>query len=165
MFPEVRIKRTIEVRCADAGGADLALAFCALFAAILYVEPARAAASELALDLRRRATLSDQHLSAAIGGLGGTIGGRPTGEWADALAAVVTSGLASFDRESVPSSTHSSSTSRTAVRRPGSPRSLERKPRSRRDCPSRRVLIPGTAPRCAGERDGPPRVRSHFGVQ
>jgi glutamate--cysteine ligase len=102
VFPEVRIKRTIEVRCGDGVSADLALAFCALFAALLYVEPARAAASELALDLRRRATLSDQHLSAAIGGLGGTMGGRPTGEWADALAAIATSGLASFDRESLP---------------------------------------------------------------
>jgi glutamate--cysteine ligase len=102
VFPEVRIKRTIEVRCADGAGPGLALAFCALFAAILYVEPARAAASELALDLRRRATLSDQHLSAATGGLGGTIGGRPTGEWADALAAIVKSALSSFDRGSLP---------------------------------------------------------------
>jgi glutamate--cysteine ligase len=102
VFPEVRIKRTIEVRCGDGVGPDLALAFCALFASILYVEPARAAASELALDLRRRATLPDQHLSAAIGGLGGTIGGRATGEWADALAAIATSALSSFDRGSLP---------------------------------------------------------------
>ena len=102
VFPEVRIKRTIEVRCGDGVGPGLALAFCALFAAVLYVEPARAAASELALDLRRRARLGDQHLSAATGGLGGTIGGRPTGEWADALAAIAKSALSSFDKGSLP---------------------------------------------------------------
>ena len=102
VFPEVRIKRTIEVRCGDGVGPQLALAFCALFASILYVEPARAAASELALDLRRRATLPEQHLSAATGGLDGTIGGRATGEWADALAAIATSALSSFDKGSLP---------------------------------------------------------------
>jgi glutamate--cysteine ligase len=100
VFPEVRIKRTIEVRCGDGVGVELALAFCALFAAILYVEPARAAASELALDLRRRASLSDQHLAAATGGLGGSLGGRPTGEWAAALATIATTGLKAFDTQS-----------------------------------------------------------------
>ena len=36
VFPEVRIKRTIEIRGADCVGHDMALAFCALFTGMLY---------------------------------------------------------------------------------------------------------------------------------
>jgi glutamate--cysteine ligase len=47
-FPEVRIKRTIEVRGADCVSHDLALAFCALFTGLFYDDSALSQGLELA---------------------------------------------------------------------------------------------------------------------
>lgn len=50
LFPEVRLKKTVEVRGADAQGANLACALPALFTGILYDEEALAAADAMTAD-------------------------------------------------------------------------------------------------------------------
>lgn len=94
VFPEVRVKRTIEIRGADAVDVDLAVAFCALWAGLLYGPGALPAALELA----DRYTQGDddhaaRHLEGARLGLRARFGGRPAGEWADELAAIAVQGL------------------------------------------------------------------------
>lgn len=94
VFPEVRVKRTIEIRGADAVGVDLAIAFCAWWTGLLYGHGALDAALELAD--RFTAEGDDhaaRHLEGARHGLGARFAGRPAGEWADALAAIATQGL------------------------------------------------------------------------
>ena len=50
-FPEVRIKRTIEVRGADCVSHELNIAFCALFTGLLYDDEALSKGLELGQEL------------------------------------------------------------------------------------------------------------------
>ncbi|HCH65861.1 MAG TPA: glutamate--cysteine ligase, partial [Deltaproteobacteria bacterium] len=93
VFPEVRIKRTIEVRGADCVSADLSMAFCALFTGLLYCPSALEAGLALVDDIERHGT-RDQRLDVACrDGLGGTIDGGSLGEWARELGTIAAEGL------------------------------------------------------------------------
>ena len=70
-FPEVRIKRTIEVRGADYVSHELAIAFCALFTGLLYDDEALSKGLELAQELGRYST-RDERFATAYGGLQGS---------------------------------------------------------------------------------------------
>ena len=81
VFPEVRVKRTIEIRGADAVSVELAVAFCALWTGLLYgaLDEAilladRFAATEKGYEAR--------HLLAARHGLDATFGDHPATAWA-----------------------------------------------------------------------------------
>lgn len=102
VFPEVRIKRTIEVRGADCVDSELAVAFCALFAGLLYSESALNDGLELVSELERHGTHADRFASACKDGLGGALGGRPTAEWAQELVRIAKSGLADWNADDVP---------------------------------------------------------------
>jgi glutamate--cysteine ligase len=102
VFPEVRIKRTIEVRGADCVDSELAVAFCALFAGLLYSESALNDGLELVSELERHGTHADRFASACKDGLGGALGGRPTAEWAQELVRIARSGLADWNADDVP---------------------------------------------------------------
>lgn len=92
-FPEVRIKRTIEVRGADCVGHDLALAFCALFTGLLYCNAATDEAQQLVEELERHGTHEGRFAAACKGGMEGVIGGRTIAAWAADLADIGHRGL------------------------------------------------------------------------
>ena len=71
-FPEVRIKRTIEVRGADCVSHELAIAFCALFTGLLYDDEALSKGLELAQELGRYATRDERFATACQYGLQGS---------------------------------------------------------------------------------------------
>jgi glutamate--cysteine ligase len=102
VFPEVRIKRTIEVRGADCVASELAVAFCALFAGLLYSESALSDGLELVAELERHGTHAERFASACKHGLGGALGGRPTAEWAQELVGIARKGLADWNAEDLP---------------------------------------------------------------
>ena len=94
VFPEVRIKRTIEVRGADCVSADLALAFCALFTGLLYCPSALEAGLALVDDIERHGTRDSRLDAACRDGLGGQVDGGAIGDWARELGAIADAGLA-----------------------------------------------------------------------
>jgi glutamate--cysteine ligase len=94
VFPEVRVKRTIEIRGADAVGVDGAIAFCALWSGLLYSDGALAEARALA----DRMVAEDRshearHVEAARRGLGATFAGRSAAAWARDVVATAGRGL------------------------------------------------------------------------
>ena len=92
LFPEVRLKRILEVRGADAVPPDLICALPALWKGILYDDDALAAAAALLSDTRaeaRQAALD----AVAKGGLAAEIGGRRALELARELLGIAASGL------------------------------------------------------------------------
>jgi glutamate--cysteine ligase len=94
VFPEVRVKKTIEIRGADAVDVALAVGFCALWTGVLYGPGALSAA----LGLARAFVATDEphearHLESARNGMGGTMSGRPTAEWARQLGMIARLGL------------------------------------------------------------------------
>lgn len=95
VFPEVRVKRVIEIRGADAVDVDLAVAFCALWTGLLY--GALGDAEEIA---RRFAaaegTPEEKHVAAARGGMDATFGRGTGAEWARGLVEVARQGLAAI---------------------------------------------------------------------
>jgi len=93
VFPEVRIKRTIEVRGADCVSADLAMAFCALFTGLLYCPDALDAGLALVDDIERHGTRDTRLAAACRDGLGGAVDGARLGDWAKALGAIANEGL------------------------------------------------------------------------
>ena len=70
-FPEVRIKRTIEVRGADCVSHELAVAFCALFTGLLYDETALSKGLELSQELGHYGTRDERFATACQLGLQG----------------------------------------------------------------------------------------------
>ena len=93
VFPEVRLKRFIEVRGADCGPKELICALPALWKGLLY----DSAAGEAAFALARDWTLEERDqalVSAARQGLAGQAGGRPMLELAGELVDIATAGLA-----------------------------------------------------------------------
>ncbi|MFZ5481697.1 MAG: glutamate--cysteine ligase [Myxococcota bacterium] len=91
VFPEVRVKRTIEIRGADAVPVDLAIAFCALWTGLLYGD------LDSAEVLARKFAAADdheaRHLAAAKHGLDARFGPHSGAEWAQALVQLATNGL------------------------------------------------------------------------
>jgi glutamate--cysteine ligase len=82
VFPEVRVKRTIEVRGADCVPLSLAGSFVALFRVLLYDDRARARASDLAARFSSHGTQGERFDVACRDGLGGVVGGRLLAQWA-----------------------------------------------------------------------------------
>lgn len=100
VFPEVRVKRTLEIRGADAVGLDLAIGFCALWKGLLYSPSALGAA----LELTARFTAGDEphevrHAESARNGLAGTMNGRATAEWGRELGEIARLGLAELGED------------------------------------------------------------------
>ncbi len=93
VFPEVRVKRTIEVRGADCVSHDLALSFCALFTGLFYDEGALDEALALAADFGRHGSGEARMAEACLHGLEGRAGGRSLAEWARDLVAIAERGL------------------------------------------------------------------------
>jgi glutamate--cysteine ligase len=93
VFPEVRLKRFIEVRGADCGPRELICALPAVWKGLLY----DAAAGEAAFGLAKDWTLAERNqalVSAARLGLAGQAGGRPMLELATELVDISRAGLA-----------------------------------------------------------------------
>lgn len=93
VFPEVRIKHTIEVRGADCVDHRRAMGFCALFTGLLYCEDAQDEALQLVAELERHGTRESRFEAACRGGLEGDIGGRPIAGWAQDLGDIARRGL------------------------------------------------------------------------
>ncbi len=93
VFPEVRVKHTIEIRGADCVDHELALAFCALWTGLMYCPAATADALDLVTELEREDTAMQRLAEAARGGLDGVVSGRPLSAWARDLGALAERGL------------------------------------------------------------------------
>jgi len=95
VFPEVRIKRTIEVRGADCVDHELALAFCALFTGLLYCNTALEAGLKLVADIERHGTRDSRLAAACKDALAGEVDGARIGDWARELGHIAQSGMES----------------------------------------------------------------------
>ncbi|MBN1337139.1 MAG: glutamate--cysteine ligase [Deltaproteobacteria bacterium] len=84
VFTEVRVKQTIEIRCADSVASGLACAVAALCTGLAYDTSALDASLALLADLRTRAPVPDLLAAAARDGLEAEAG-RPFGAWAEDL--------------------------------------------------------------------------------
>lgn len=92
VFPEVRLKRFLEVRGADANPPALALAVPALWKGLLYDDTALSAAVALTRHFPS-AELPALFEAVARDGLAATFGGRAVREWAAEVVAIAASGL------------------------------------------------------------------------
>lgn len=100
LFPEVRIKRVLEVRSADATSGPLAGALGALMRGLLYDDGATQAASRLmALSPAQHAAL---HLAAQRDGLGAVVEGRRLLDLAREVLAIARAGLQRVDAADLP---------------------------------------------------------------
>ncbi len=93
VFPEVRVKHTLEVRGTDAVSLPLALAGIAMWTALLYDDDARREALVLAKDFSAVGTPDSRLELAAREGLGAETG-RPWADWATDLVDIADRGLA-----------------------------------------------------------------------
>lgn len=93
MFPEVRVKKVIELRGADSGAAEMAGALAALWRGLFYDAQARTDAEKLLGALQYEALLSG-HATAAREGLRGRYNGKPLAKLATDLVAIAKDGLA-----------------------------------------------------------------------
>lgn len=82
VFPEVRVKKQIEIRGADCVDVDLGTAFCAMWQGLFYCNATLRDALELSDAFSREGTKEDRFDQACRHGLRGTISGRPTLDWA-----------------------------------------------------------------------------------
>jgi glutamate--cysteine ligase len=94
VFPEVRVKRTIEVRGADCVPLPLASSFVALFKGLFYSDEGLDRGTELAERFASHGTKGDRFDAACRLGLEGTIGGRRMADWAADLVDVADRALA-----------------------------------------------------------------------
>ncbi len=92
VFPEVRVKRTIELRGADAVNVDLAVGFCALWTGLLYgaLDEAEQLAARFAAQEGRP---EEKHLSGARDGLDTVYSAGTGADWAREAVAVARRGL------------------------------------------------------------------------
>ena len=92
LFPEVRVKRYVEIRGADGNPPEVALAVAAFWKGVLYHRPSREAAWGLVADLSWAERLA---LAEAVGrsGLSARLGDRPLVEVAGALLPLAEEGL------------------------------------------------------------------------
>ncbi len=93
VFPEVRVKRFIEIRGADCVAHPLAIAFGAYFESILYDDRARDAAFAIGEEFASHGTTAERFDVACRSGLGGVVGGRSLASWASALVDAADQGL------------------------------------------------------------------------
>ena len=93
VFPEVRIKRTIEVRGADCVDHELALAFCAMFAGLLYCRRALDEGLAFVEEIEAQGTHLERFEVAAREGLAGKVSGRALADWASDLGDIAERGL------------------------------------------------------------------------
>ncbi len=93
VFPEVRVKHTIEVRGADCVDHELAIAFCALFTGLLYCNSALDEALALVGELEKHGTHAERFDIAARDALHGMVGGRTLGDWASDLGDIAERGI------------------------------------------------------------------------
>lgn len=101
VFPEVRVKRTIEIRSADAVPVEESIGFCALWTGILYGE--LDAADRLASEFAQATGLPVEagFAHAARAGLAGEHGaGRSLTDWSRELLAVARAGLETIGEDS-----------------------------------------------------------------
>ena len=108
LFPEVRLKRTVEVRGADSQSTGLTCALPALTKGLFYDETALSAAEALVSGLDH-ATVAAARPMIARDGLRAELAGREVGEWADSLLSIARSGLqriAALDEEGRDESVH-----------------------------------------------------------
>lgn len=101
VFPEVRIKRTIEVRGADCVSHELALSFCALFSGLLYGEKALSDAIALQDEFCAHESRDERFHIACKGGLNGIIGNKSLADWAENMLDIAQTGLEEWQPESV----------------------------------------------------------------
>ncbi len=94
VFPEVRVKRAIEVRGADCVPLPLAMGFVALWKGLFYDEAALEAATGVALRFAAHGTSADRFDLACRRGLEGELGGRRLAAWADEVVGLAADGLA-----------------------------------------------------------------------
>lgn len=99
VFPEVRVKRVIEIRSADAVSAELGIAFCAYWKGLLYSDDALFAARAVADAFLKGGTHEARHLEAARSGLEGTYGDRTGAAWAAELVEIAARGLADLGED------------------------------------------------------------------
>ncbi|MEC7983971.1 MAG: glutamate-cysteine ligase family protein [Myxococcota bacterium] len=99
VFPEVRIKRTIEVRGADCVSHELALAFCALFSGLLYSEKALSQALAVQEEFCQYGTREERFQIACKGGLEGQVGNRSLADWAEKILDIAQAGLEEWQPE------------------------------------------------------------------
>jgi len=98
VFPEVRVKRTIEIRGADAVSLPLAIGFCALWTGLLY----GALDDVLALAERFAVTPGspmEKHLAGARDGLDARFGAHTGAAWARELASLARAGLSAWGED------------------------------------------------------------------
>lgn len=93
VFPEVRIKRTIEVRGADCVPLPLAMAFVALFKGLFYDDRALGEALEVAGDFSSHGSRENRFDVACREGLAGTLGGERLADWSARLVDLARGGL------------------------------------------------------------------------
>jgi glutamate--cysteine ligase len=93
VFPEVRVKHTIEIRGADCVDHEMALSFCALFTGMLYCDTALDEGLALIKDLEQYGDHKSRFNAACRDGLQAEIGGRPLADWACDLGAIAERGL------------------------------------------------------------------------
>jgi glutamate--cysteine ligase len=92
LFPEIRLKRTLEVRCCDSLPAALSMAVPALFTGLLYDARALDEARELAFSLTLRDVQAARE-ALARDGLAARVGGRPARETALRMLDIAGRGL------------------------------------------------------------------------
>ena len=85
VFPEVRVKHTIEVRGADCVPLPLAMSFVALFKGLFYCDLALEQSTELAMRFIAHGTRGERFDTACRDGLQGLVGNRTLGSWAEEL--------------------------------------------------------------------------------
>ncbi|HHO49583.1 MAG TPA: glutamate--cysteine ligase [Deltaproteobacteria bacterium] len=85
VFPEVRVKHTIEVRGADCVPLPLAMSFVSLFKGLFYCELALEGATELAERFTTHGDRQQRFAVACAEGLEGQVGGRSLAAWAEDL--------------------------------------------------------------------------------
>jgi glutamate--cysteine ligase len=88
VFPEVRVKKQIEVRGADCVPMPLAGAFCALWEGLFYCDATLEETLHLAKDFVAGGTKEERFDQACRHGLQGTISGRPVLDWARDVVAL-----------------------------------------------------------------------------
>jgi hypothetical protein len=93
VFPEVRVKRTIEIRGADCVPVPLAVAFCALWRTLLYEQRAMDRATALSVEFCRHGTPEERFRTAVQSGLRGMVGGRSLASWAEDLVDAAEAGV------------------------------------------------------------------------
>jgi glutamate--cysteine ligase len=99
VFPEVRVKHTIEVRGADCVPLPLAMGFVALWKGLFYDDRALDGALEVARRFAEAGSTQERFDTACRRGLAGEVGGRRLASWAEQVIELADAGLSRLDSE------------------------------------------------------------------